>query len=252
LSDFAYKEINGGVVKRVSDLGALRFHLSPVASGYADAQIDDYSAPSSAFHWHPGTHLSLRARFSATVDRLQGTAGFGFWNAPFGPGTRRLPALPQAVWFFFGSGPTDLPLAPPPHGGAGWFASTIDAGTRKAIRWLPFAPLVLFLNQFADLRRRLWPWVQRDLAISFANVGVDIMGWHQYELLWRATGCFFYVDDTLLLATPAAPRGPLGFVCWIDNQYLRVTADGRFRWGTIATEDDQWLEIDDLRLARVS
>jgi hypothetical protein len=252
LSGFAVKEINGGAVVRAREDRAIRLLLPPVTGRYADAQIDDYSGPSTGFRWHSGTQLSVRARFSTGADDLQGTAGFGFWNAPFGPGTGLLPSLPQAVWYFFGSAPTDLPLAPPPRAGAGWFAATIDAGTARALRWLPFAPLVLFLNQFPRLRARLWSWVQRDLGISFAPIDIDMTAWHQYELVWRDSGCFFHIDGALRLATPASPRGPLGFVCWIDNQYLRATADGRFRWGTIASERAQWLEIDGLRLARLS
>ena len=98
------------------------------------------------YPWSPGTRLRLRARFSHPPDQLIGTAGFGFWNAPFGDPTVRRPALPQACWFFFASAPTDLPLAPAGPG-RGWFAATMDATGGSALALIPLAPALLLLNQ---------------------------------------------------------------------------------------------------------
>jgi hypothetical protein len=105
-----------------------------------------------------------------------------------------------------------------------------------------------FLNQFASLRRRVWPAVQQRLAISFQPLNASITGWHRYELAWGENGCFFRVDDLPVLQTPSSPRGPLGFVAWIDNQYLVATPTGRLRWGTENTEHTQVLAIRDLEL----
>ncbi|MDX1664467.1 MAG: hypothetical protein R3272_11790, partial [Candidatus Promineifilaceae bacterium] len=166
--------------------------------------------------------------------------------APFGPGTGPLPALPQATWFFYASAPTDLPLAPSGELGRGWFASTIDAGPAHALPWAPVAPLLLLCNQVAALRRRLWPLVQRSLRISYEPLRVDMTSWHDYELLWTERGCFFSVDGRPVLQTPFRPRGPLGFVSWIDNQFLVARPTGRFRWGTVTIVREQWLEIASL------
>ncbi|MFW6042555.1 MAG: hypothetical protein ACOC9C_02610 [Chloroflexota bacterium] len=240
-------ELNGGRV-RVGTPATYRLELAPVARGYADAQIHDYAGlPRGDYQWRPGTVLRLRARFSHRVGELAGTAGFGFWNAPFGPGTGLLPALPQAVWFFYASAPGNLPLAPVGEIGRGWFAATIDAGARSALAWAPLAPAVLLLNQFATLRRRLWPLVRRGLSISFAAMDVDLKEWHEYRLAWQNNGCFFQVDGSPLLATPFSPRGPLGFVCWIDNQYMVATPRGRVGWGVLPLSDGQWMEVADLR-----
>ncbi len=242
-------QLNGGRVEKADTLQLL---LPPVVEGYADAQIDDYGhgRRRSRYPWHPGTSLSLRARFSHAQDDLQGTAGFGFWNAPFGDPTTRVPALPQAAWFFFASRPTDLPLAADGPG-RGWFASTIDAGGRDAFLLVPLAPAVLLLNQSSALRSCIWPCVQRRMKISFAPIGLPMDRWAQYRLIWLPGGCSFSIEDQVILQTSFSPRGPLGFVCWIDNQYLLVTARGRIKWGVLSTTISQRLELADIRLTRV-
>ncbi len=240
-------EVGGG---RVSTEGALRFTLPAGVTAYADAQLDDYGRPrppgAPRFVHRPGVALSLRARFSHPADELRGTAGFGFWNAPYGdPTTRRL-SLPAAAWFFFASPANDLPFAPEP--GHGWFAATIDATTPRALALIPLAPPVLLLNQFAPLRRRLWPSVRRRLGIHAAPLAVELRDWHDYRLEWRRDGGRFLVDGAPVLTTPTAPRGPLGFVCWLDNQYLVLTPRGRFRAGVLPVAREQWLEVSDLAI----
>jgi hypothetical protein len=239
-------ELNGGQVVTGEET---RLVLPPTAVGYADAQIDDYGPAQdrAQYPWHPGTQLSLRTRFSHGRDHLIGTAGFGFWNAPFGDPTVRRPALPQAAWFFYASAPSDLPF-PVDGPGRGWFAATIDAATPAALLTAPLAPAVLLLNQFSKLKNRLWPWVRRRLQISFAPIETSMTRWTEYKLHWRPTGCTFTVNGEIILQTPYSPRGSLGFVCWLDNQYLIATPHGRFRWGTIPTEVTQVLEIADLQL----
>jgi hypothetical protein len=240
-------EIGGG---RVNGNDALRFTLPAGATAYADAQIDDYGSPrppgAARFAHRPGVALSLRARFSHAAEALRGTAGFGFWNAPYGDPTQRRPSLPAAVWFFFASPPNDLPFAPEP--GHGWFAATLDATTPRALAMIPLAPAVLLLNQFAPLRRRLWPAVRRRLGIHAAPLAVDLRQWHHYRLEWRGEGGRFWVDGAPVLTTPVAPRGPLGFVCWLDNQYLVLTPRGRFRAGLLPLAQEQWLEVSDLEI----
>jgi hypothetical protein len=44
------------------------------------------------------------------------------------------------------------------------------------------------------------------------------------------------------------PTGPLGFVAWIDNQFAVASPEGGFRFGTLATQEEQWLEIENLSL----
>jgi hypothetical protein len=234
-------ELGGG---RVTFNLGVWMHLPGGVTAYANAQLDDYATRPSraAYPWRPGIALSLRARFSHEPADLSGTAGFGFWNAPFGDPSTRRPALPQATWFFFAAPPNNLPL-PEDGPGQGWFAATIDASRPRAIALAPLAPLVLLLNQSETIRDRLWPAIRQQLAISFAPIHTRLTAWHDYRLEWRPDGCRFYIDGDFLLTTSHSPRGPLGFVCWMDNQYLVATPRGRFAWGTTPPRVDQWLEV---------
>jgi len=242
-------EINGG---KVLDHELLHLELPSNAQGYADAQIDDYGGRlRKEYPWRPGTRLDLSARFSHTCDELNGTAGFGFWNAPFGDPTVRWPALPQATWFFFASKPNDLPLAPYQQQGKGWFASTIDAKTHQAALLIPFAPIILLLNNLPRLASILWPVVQRRLKIGFFRLDTDLTRWHRYRLDWMKRTSIFSVDEEPVLETDYSPVGRLGFVCWIDNQYLKLTPTGRFRWGTLKLDQDQWLEVREIEISRL-
>ena len=254
MNEIRVLEMNGGEVvgKRPFSHNPFKCTLPICTVGYTDAQVDDYAGlRRKAYPWLPGTQLRLRARFSHEADDLVGTAGFGFWNAPFGDPTVPWPALPQATWFFFGSPPTDLPLA---HqaAGRGWFASTLDATSWRALSLIPLAPPVLLLNQFAPMRQKVWPWVQRHLQISYQSIAAPMTDWHDYQLDWREDGCAFWVDGRLIHKTLYTPRGPLGFVCWIDNQYMVATSNGRFRWGTLPIREEQWLEISDLTIASIA
>jgi hypothetical protein len=179
---------------------------------------------------------------------MQGTAGFGFWNAPYGDPSRRRPALPQAAWFFYASEPNDLPFAPD-NPGRGWFVSTIGVTPVAAVSLLPISLFVFALNRFDSLRRRIWPAVRVRMGISAAPVNQDMTEWHEYTLNWEDDNCRFAVDGQLVLDSPHSPRGSLGFVCWLDNQFLVLTPRGRFRSGVLSTMADQWLEVADLQLS---
>src|SRR5215831_8092466 len=82
------------------------------AGSYSDAQIDDYTGlPRSRYPWRPPLRLEVRARASHPVADLRGTAGFGFWNAPV-TAAGGAPRLPESVWFFAASPPSNMALVP--------------------------------------------------------------------------------------------------------------------------------------------
>lgn len=241
------REIGTGLVERKGN-EFFRLELSATADQYSDAQLDDTTGrPRRNYRWSPPVRLSLRARFSHPSDRLIGTAGFGFWNVPFGPGLCQLPALPRAVWFFFGSRPHDVALA---HGvpGHGWKAACLDASRPAALAWAPLTPFVLLAMQSAVVYRRLWPGIQRALGVHEAIIPVDLREWHYYALDWIPGGASFRVDGKVVLSCDDAPDGPLGFVAWMDNQYAIATPRARFGWGLLNVPEPQWLEIADLRV----
>jgi hypothetical protein len=219
-------------------------------SHYSDAQLDDYHLD-GMLRWRPPVSLSVRARFSHPRAMLRGTAGFGFWNDPFGMtrnANRRWPRLrlPQAVWFFFASPPSDMPLATGAPG-CGWKTATMDAGTPLAKLLLPVAPIGAMMCRLAWLYRRLWPLAQHVLKIDEKIVPDRMDEWHEYTLHWEKERVIFIVDGVELFRTRYAPRGPLGLVVWLDNQTMVATPQGKVQSGLLAT-DDQWLEIAQLEV----
>jgi len=241
-------EFTGGSLRLVNaETSALR---------YTDAQIDDTQRLARrAFLWRPPLRLAVRARFSHPgpplvegAGILRGTAGFGFWNDPFLMTGLRVPTLPRAIWFFYASPPSNmkLDLRTP---GYGWKAATIDA-----LRWPAFflalsAPLAVPLMNVRPLYRRLWPVLQRVLRVAEAPVEAPMTEWHTYAIEWGSRSARFSVDDTAVLATDCSPRGPLGLVIWLDNQYLVATPWGRLGYGLLASEGRQWLELESVEIS---
>ncbi len=212
---------------------------------YANAQIDDYTGlPRERFPWRAPLRMSVVARVGTPV---QGTAGFGFWNAPISPIGKVLPVLPAAIWFFYASPPADMPLA---HSvpGFGWKVATIDATTRRALVWAPAAPLVLLANRLPGVYDRLWHRVQRALAVSEALIPPPDDTFRTYTLEWLTGSARFLIDGQVVHETDCAPRGPLGFVAWVDNQWLIATPRGRFGWGLHAVPGAQWMELARVRI----
>ncbi|MGB1253019.1 MAG: hypothetical protein ACPG8W_20565 [Candidatus Promineifilaceae bacterium] len=233
---------NGHLNKEAGDATRLSLPIDGQGNQYHNAQLDDYGdLRRGALPWRAGVRLELEAQFSHGVDELVGTAGFGFWNAPYGRGV----ALPQAVWFFFASEPNNLPLNKN-GAGRGWFASTIDAGSWRAKRLIPLAPLALVGNQFGRIQNTIMPPIMNQLGISFQPLTVPITQRNRYALEWQKNGSCFYINDQIVFQTNHSPRGPLGFIAWIDNQYAIVTPRGNLRAGALKIPQTQWLEVGEI------
>jgi hypothetical protein len=214
------------------------------AGEYRLAQIDDYAQlPRRRFPARPPRTLSLRARASA--DSLPGTWGFGLWNDPFGFSLGfggqawRLPALPNAAWFFHASAENYLSFGEdqPAQG----FLAQVFRSPRFDLRLLLAGLLFPLARRRA---RRLLSEVIREQA---AAVSVEVTEWHLYRLGWEARRVFFEVDGALVLESPVAPNPPLGVVIWIDNQFAAFRPTGQLAWGTLANPA-AWLEVRDIRL----
>ncbi len=217
---------------------------------YEVAQLDDYTGLSrSNFPWQPPASLALSARVSA--NHLPGTWGFGWWNDPFsadiglGAAGRRFPAPPNAAWFFYGSSQNYLALNDD-HPTAGFLAATFSA---PRLPWplltlsMPALPL-LGLSPTARLVRRIAQRIVRDDAATVNTVPTRM---HRYQIVWESDEVRFLVDDNLVFHTSVVPRGPLGAVLWIDNQYMRFPPDGKIRFGTLP-HPGGWLEVHDIAL----
>ncbi len=233
----------------VSTGATLRFStINTTTACYSNAQLDDYQSLSrQQFLWQPPLSLTVRARFSHPTGQLKGTAGFGFWNDPFIMTDWRRPALPRVIWFFYSSPPSNmkLDLTTP---GYGWKAATLDA-----IRWpffalLPTAPLAIPLMKIESLYRWCWPLGQRAINVSERLVTESMTDWHTYTIEWREKTARFIVDGLTVLDCLTAPRGPLGLVVWLDNQYMVATPWGQFEHGLLETSGEQWMEISQLEI----
>jgi hypothetical protein len=210
------------------------------ASEYSDSQLDDYQNRDN-FLWTPPLRLAVRARFSHSQETLQGTAGFGWWNAPF----RRDRATeigvgPQVLWFFFGSPPNKL-AATSGWSGDGWFAQVMNV-----------PPLPGWLVKAGMLTLRL-PFIKRFASKAAAGTSraaeqplreMDITEWHDYVVEWRDEAADFYVDGHHILRADAPPSGPLALVLWMDNQWANVQGGG----GLLDVPQRQWLELSEVTL----
>lgn len=227
----------------------LRLIRPPTSNGrYANAQLDDHRGrPRREFRWEPPLRLEVRARFSHDGNALHGTAGFGFWNDPFGMAGTWPPAAPQVSWFFFASPPSQMALALGADG-HGFKAAVLDCSRWPFYALLPFALPGMGLMRWPRAERLLWPLAQRVLGADEMALDVALSEWHAYALMWRRDGVRFEVDGRAFFETERSPRGPLGFVAWIDNQYLIASRQGRFAHGVVGCNETQWMEIAALQV----
>jgi hypothetical protein len=243
--DLTPRATPGASATRTGSLLRMEIPAGPRGT-YRLSQFDDYARrPRRLFpHTAPRT-LNLRARVSA--DALPGTWGFGLWNDPFGLSLGfggmpfRLPTLPNAAWFFYGSPENSLSFRDdlPANG---FFAGTF-ASPRLPSPLLAPALLGIPLLAVRPLSRWLRGLAARVIRQAGAPARVDVTVWHDYKIEWEPSLCRFFVDETILLETPLAPSGPLGLVIWIDNQYAAWGPDGRPGYGTLSNPA-AWLETD--------
>ena len=253
----AYTQLNpihteGAHVEEVSR-DSSHFRLS-IPAGRADkyrlAQLDDYAQkPRRRFPHRFPLSLSLSARTSSAS--IPGTWGFGLWNYPFGMSLPlgetglRLPALPNAVWFFGASEENYLSFRTSAHRDS-YRANGFLAQSFRSPKFHPLLiPAGLALPFSRKITRRLMGKVIEDDGI---RLGVDVTQWHGYRLDWRENRVSFEVDDVPVFESQVSPNPPLGLVIWIDNQYAAFTPEGKIGFGVLENPEPAWLEIKDLEL----
>ena len=230
----------------------LELYRSSEADGYANAQIDDYRIDRrNRFRWRANVQLRLRARFSCTANEMTGTAGFGFWNAPVGIGIRSIPSAPAAAWFFF-AGPNSDIAAAKGVPGSGWKASSIDTRNRFFALLLPTAPVAIPLMRIKAAYNRLWPVAQRAMRVNEKILASSIDEWHEYAITWTGDSLRYEIDGDIVQVCNDPPQGSMGFVAWIDNQYMVATPQGRFRQGIVPVVSARSLEISSLSMCEIS
>jgi hypothetical protein len=238
-------EIGGG---RVDQAGScLTLTLPPGSQHYTDAQMDDYHGAGRRRFPHTAP-FSLRLRARASHAAPAGTLGFGLWNDPFSLSGGVL-AGPNVVWFFYASPPSDMALAEGVPG-RGWKAATLNTGRLPSIVLAPAALAAILLTRVPGLGRPIMTTARRVVQAHEALLDdVPLTEWHSYELDWQPSQALFRVDGVERLRSPAPPRGPLGLVIWIDNQYAIASREGKFRFGLCPASEAQWLEVEDLHMA---
>ncbi len=221
------------------------------ANKYRIAQLDDYTQNiRGRFPWRASTRLSLSARTSS--DSLPGTWGFGLWNDPFGLSLGfggnpwRLPALPNAAWFFGASEQNYLSFR---ELGREDIATTVIANgfIAQAFRSPRFHPLLVPAGLALPFSRKATRrFLGRIISEDGIGINVDVTQWHSYSLDWREESVSFEVDGVQVLESPVSPNPPLGLVIWIDNQYAAFTPEGKIGFGVLENPEPAWLEIKDL------
>lgn len=245
---------SGASVEQTAGGWRLQIPAGP-AGAYRLAQFDDYaSLARKDFAYQPPTRLNLRCRASA--NGLPGTWGFGFWNDPFalsfglGGMARRLPALPNACWFFHASAENHLSFQKG-QPGSGFLAQSFRSPKIPSVLLAPGAVgLPLFFSQ------RISGWLRRLAGKIIAEEGrlltLDATEWHNYTLDWQTNKVVFRVDGETVLESAVSPQGPLGVVIWIDNQYAAWKPASAPGMGTLAQVDAGWLEIEGLTIDQSS
>ncbi len=243
---FSLRATEGASVSTTAD--GYRFTLlGTKTGGYRLAQLDDYAnLPRRKFPSKAPLTLGLRAR--ASGDSLPGTWGFGLWNDPFGLSLGfggvpwRLPALPNAIWFFHASAENHLSFRNDKPGNG--FLAQAFRSPAFPLRQLTKVGLAL---PFA--RKLARQWMSRIVEEDGVRLGIDVTQWHAYRLEWSPARSAFWVDEALVLETPVTPRPPLGLVIWIDNQYAFWRPDGRFGWGVIQGAGG-WIEVGEIVVSK--
>ncbi len=252
------------------------------ANQYRLAQLDDYTQLSrSKFPLQFPLGITLSARSSS--DSIPGTWGFGLWNDPFGMSLGmggspfRLPALPNAVWFFGASEENYLSFrdSRAERSDEGTSRSAVEAraanenraSTTSGATDAPFSAQRGVYNGFIAQSFRAPKFhpslIRAGLALPFSRkttrgllgkiidedgirLSVDVTQWHRYKLDWRESEVSFEVDDTLVFETEVSPNPPLGLVIWIDNQFAAFTPEGKIGFGVLENPEPAWLEIKDV------
>lgn len=251
IRNFEIRKTASADVQKNGEPGCWHLLISPGEKGiYRLAQVgDDTGFSRDCLRWDQPVTLNLRARASAAD--IQGTWGFGFWNDPFslslgfGGGSRRFPTLPNAAWFFFASPQNHLSFRNnlPANG---FIAQTFQS---------PKIPTYLMSLGALGLPLLLWTWLARRIRSSIRyliaedsfHLNIDVTQWHPYTLEWGMDQVVFKAGDRTF-KTGIVPKGPLGFLIWIDNQYASFPPSGKLSYGTLTTSQPSWLEIKELSL----
>jgi len=137
--------------------------------------------------------------------------------------------------------------------GTGFKCAVFDAGNWAFFSLLPFAPIGALLMRIPVLHRLLWPLGQRPIGVDEYRLETETLKTpHRYGIAWHRNEVVFEVDRSVVFRTRRVPRGRLGFVAWVDNQYAVVRPQGTLRFGLTRAEQPQHLFIRDIELTSLT
>ncbi|MEA3325880.1 MAG: hypothetical protein U9R53_00995 [Chloroflexota bacterium] len=246
------RELNGGKVI-AGENQDWQLEIPKLPEGrYALGQIDDYVyLPRYKFPHQAPVSLQLDARVSG--EDYPGTWGFGFWNDPFNFGfgaggmPRVLPVLPNAAWFFYGSDKNYLSLRED-QPAAGFHVKVFSSPlipSFLSILAIPILPLFFWPAAVRFIRRTTKLFVKEEAC----SLSVRVTEWHTYRLVWHADRVKFEIDQKVVFTNRLSPKGRLGLVIWIDNQYFRFGPDGKFGFGFTETPTTQAMTFRNIKLS---
>ena len=239
------------------------YYLLIVLAGKADkyrvAQLDDYTLFSRRQFPHRfPLSLSLFARTSS--NSIPGTWGFGLWNDPFGLSIGyggkpfRLPALPNAVWFFGASEENYLSFKEPAGFDTGGENTrptqpAVNGFIAQTFRTPKFHPLLMLAGLVFPFSRKVTRrLMSRVIGEDGVALSMDPSHWHRYRLEWSPKRVSFEVDEVQVFESGVSPNPPLGLVIWIDNQYAAFTPEGKIGFGVLENPEPAWLEVKDVEI----
>jgi hypothetical protein len=171
---------------------------------------------------------------------LLGTAGLGFWNN-FGPlWSDRMEINPNWIWLYYASPQSNLSLTDGPvHG---WKASIVKGGkggrlTMAVTNWL---------MQFPRIGKALSGIRMPAEEVSLDTV--DFTVWHDLVLEWLPEQVRFELDGQTVMSAAVRLPAPMGFACWLDNNYASCDPAGDMQIGSLAIPEAQVLELSRIEI----
>jgi hypothetical protein len=226
---------------RVVEDGSLRLILEESPPSQAISQLDDYiNHPRKDYRWAPPVRLMARLRTSHPAGELLGTAGIGFWNN-FGPlWSDRMEINPNWVWLYYASPESNLSLTDGPvHG---WKASIVRGGKGGRVSMA----VTNWLMQFPRIGKALSG--VRMPADEVSLDGVDFTVWHDLIIEWLPDSVRFDLDGETVMAVDVVLPAPMGFACWIDNNFASCDPAGDIQIGSLAIPERQVFEISQIAI----
>lgn len=227
--------------------GTYRLTVNPnEKKSYRNAQIDDYrNLKRKEFKWTAPLVFSCSAKLNCE-DTFKGTLGFGFWNDPFLMTGWRIPSLPQALWFILLSKPSSFPTSVKAE--AGLKAMSLNAKTITYLLCLPFQLLMMPFMTIKKIRDTYYPFFLRKVQANETPLNINLKEWHDFKIKWLKDKILFYIDGDSVAVHKLKLKSPQGLVIWIDNQYLSLKPNGILKWGSLALEHEQSLELKDVHI----